>query len=281
MQELTIFENETFGAVRTMIDEEGNPLFCGRDVALALGYATPTKAINSHCKGVAKMATPSAGGVQTMIFIPESDVYRLVIKSKLPAAVQFEQWVFKTVLPAIRKHGGYLTREALLDIYKDREKLSDFLKQMTALAEENGLLSTEQDMLTSKAQYFDIVMDRSSLSNFQTTAKAFHIPQKQFIAFLVCAKYLFRDSQKRYQPMQKYVSNGVFVIKEFYDKEKHYAGLQTLITPKGRSKIFNVLVDAGLIVPTKEGSPPLLHDSDSFKSIYPQETATADCSADL
>ena len=106
--EIKIFENEEFGSVRT-IEIDGKPYFCGNDVAGALGYVEKAKAIRTHCKGVSKMDIPTNGGVQTMSFIPEGDIYRLIIRSKLPSAEKFERWIFDEVLPSIRKHGAYAT----------------------------------------------------------------------------------------------------------------------------------------------------------------------------
>ena len=97
MNELQIFKNDMFGEIRT-IDEEGRVLFCGKDVALALGYAIPHKAIQTHCKGVLKRNIPTNGGKQEMLFIPEGDIYRLATKSELPNAELFESWIFDEVL---------------------------------------------------------------------------------------------------------------------------------------------------------------------------------------
>lgn len=106
MNNLKVFENPAFGQVRT-IDENGKVLFCLTDVAKALGYGNTRDAINRHCKGVVKRDTPTPSGVQSMNFGPEGDVYRLIIHSKLPAAEEFEKWVFDEVLPSIRKTGVY------------------------------------------------------------------------------------------------------------------------------------------------------------------------------
>lgn len=100
------FENNT---VRIIQDEHGNPLFCANDVAKVLGYARPADAITAHCKGSANyrpLETP--GGIQRVRFITEGDMYRLIASSKLPAAERFERWTYDTVLPSIRKTGGYI-----------------------------------------------------------------------------------------------------------------------------------------------------------------------------
>lgn len=106
MNELQIFNSEEFGEIRT-IEIDGKPYFVAVDVATALGYATPRDAISRHCKGVVKHDTPTSSGVQQMSYINEGDLYRLIMKSKLPSAEKFESWVMDEVLPTIRKTGGY------------------------------------------------------------------------------------------------------------------------------------------------------------------------------
>lgn len=104
--ELQTFNSTQFGELRTA-EIEGKIYYCGNDVARALGYANPRKALNDHCRGVTKRDTPTNGGVQPLSFIPEGDVYRLTARSKLPQAEKFESWVFDEVLPQINHTGGY------------------------------------------------------------------------------------------------------------------------------------------------------------------------------
>lgn len=118
MNEIQIFNNPQFGEIRTL-SENGKILFCGNDVAKALGYVNPRKALSDHCKGVTKRDTPTAGGVQQMSFISEGDIYRLAAKSELPGADKFESWIFDEVLPAIRKTGTYTIPD------KSRESLAE------------------------------------------------------------------------------------------------------------------------------------------------------------
>ena len=111
---IQIFKHKEFCNIRTMIGEHGEPLFCGKDVAEALGYGNPQKAIRDHVfledKGVNEMGTP--GGTQKAIFINESGLYSLIIGSKLESARKFKRWVTREVLPSIRKHGGYMVVKA-------------------------------------------------------------------------------------------------------------------------------------------------------------------------
>lgn len=108
--EIQIFNNPKFGNVR-MIEENGNVLFCGNDVASALGYKSPKDAISTHCRGAVKRRlTDALGREQETVFISEGDIYRLAARSKLPGADEFESWIFDEVLPSIRKTGGYQTK---------------------------------------------------------------------------------------------------------------------------------------------------------------------------
>ena len=106
MNELQIFNSEEFGDIRTA-EIDGKPYFVGTDVAKALGYSNPRDAVSRHCKGVVKRDTPTSSGIQSMSYINEGDLYRLIMKSKLPSAEKFESWVMDEVLPAIRKTGSY------------------------------------------------------------------------------------------------------------------------------------------------------------------------------
>lgn len=100
MNELQIFTNEEFGEIRTM-EIDGKPYFAATDIAKALGYTSPRDAIARHCKGGVKHDTPTSSGIQNMSYINEGDVYRLIMRSKLPSAERFESWVVDEVLPSM------------------------------------------------------------------------------------------------------------------------------------------------------------------------------------
>ena len=107
MNELKIFNSGEFGEIRT-IEIDGKPYFVGADVAKALGYKDTVNALKQHCRGVVKHhLTDSLGRNQEASFITEGDLYRLIMKSKLPSAEKFESWVMDEVLPTIRKTGSY------------------------------------------------------------------------------------------------------------------------------------------------------------------------------
>lgn len=149
MNELKIFENRNFGSMRT-INEDGKMLFCGSDVAKALGYDQPHKAISAHCRYSTKCTIPhpqSPSKQIEMLFIPEGDLYRLIAHSQLPAADQFERWVFDEVLPSIRKHGAYLTPETAEKVLTDPTTIISICQNWKAdkerLAEANARIEAD------------------------------------------------------------------------------------------------------------------------------------------
>lgn len=111
MSNLQIFNNEKFGQVRTLVIN-GQPYVVGIDVARILGYARPSEAVTRHCRYTLKQSIPhpqSKTKTMEVNCIPEGDIYRLIINSKLPEAEKFESWIFDEVIPSIRRHGMYAT----------------------------------------------------------------------------------------------------------------------------------------------------------------------------
>ena len=237
MNELQVFENNQFGQMRT-ITENGNTLFCGSDVAKALGYTNAPDALTRHCRGIVKRDTPTSSGVQTMSFIPEGDVYRLITHSKLPTAEKFERWVFDEVLPTVRQTGAYMTPETIEKVLMNPDTIISLATQLKELQ-----TKVEQDK--PKVQYFDTLVDRNLLTNFRDTAKELHVAPKAFINFLLEKGYIYRDNKSRLRPYQAHAEKGLFEVKEFASEFNNKAGIQTLITPKGR-ETFRLLVGNGL-----------------------------------
>ena len=151
---MEVFRNNEFGSVR-IIQEGDKYLFCGIDVATALGYAKPRNAISAHCKGALKRGSLTAGGVQELTFIPEGDVYRLITHSKLPSAQRFEVWVFDEVLPAIRKHGAYMTQPILDQVMENPEVVLLMAQRMLEEKQKNEVLSGELRRAKPKADFYD------------------------------------------------------------------------------------------------------------------------------
>lgn len=152
MNELQIFNNNQFGEMRTI--EEGDKIFfCGADVAKALGYTNSSKALTDHCRCVTKRYIPHPQAPDKeieMSFIPEGDVYRLITHSKLPTVEKFERWVFDEVLPTIRKHGAYLTPEALERAMNDPDFTIGLLTALKNEREGRQIVETKVSMLSAE-----------------------------------------------------------------------------------------------------------------------------------
>ena len=157
MNNLTVFENPEFGAIRT-VELDGEPWLVGKDVATALGYKNPQEAIRTHVddedKGVSEILTP--GGKQSVPIINESGLYSLVLSSKLPTARKFKRWVTSEVLPSIRRTGQYSAKTSDTDL---RLKImamnarSRAASQMTRLWNAAGVRPADQALALNG--YFD------------------------------------------------------------------------------------------------------------------------------
>lgn len=240
---LTVFNNADFGEIRTL-EENGTVLFCGTDVAKALGYSNPSRSVNAHCRYLTKRYVPhpqASDKTLEMLFIPEGDVYRLIARSKLPTAERFESWVFDEVLPSIRKNGGYiagqetlspeeLMAKALLVAQKTIEEKDKLISRTSV---ELSAVKVENEIMRPKAGYFDEVVDRNLLTNFRETAKELGIKPKTFVNFLIEKKYIYRDKRGKLLPYED-KNDGLFEVKECFNEKTQWAGTQTLVTPKGR-----------------------------------------------
>lgn len=230
---IQIFENPDFGEVRTL-EEDGTVLFCGSDVAKALGYARPNDAVTQHCRATVKRRTPISGKMQDINFIPESDLYRLVFSSKLPTAEKFTDWVTSEVLPSIRRSGGYIAGQESMTPEELMAKALTVAQRTLAEREARiSQLSTQAAIMAPKADYFDELVERNTLTNFRETAKQLEVRPKAFVTFLLERKYIYRDKRGKLLPYAD-KNDGLFEVKECFNDKTHWSGTQTLVTPKGR-----------------------------------------------
>lgn len=159
MNEIKIFENAEFGSVRT-IEENGKVMFCGKDVAAALGYKDTVNALKAHCKedGVAiHHLIDSMGRKQAAKFISEGNLYRLTAHSSLPSAEKFESWIFDEVLPSIRKTGSYRVAQSRPD--KD---MNVKVKEMNARVRMSNQFLKIANVVTDSTQYKNILVAKSA-----------------------------------------------------------------------------------------------------------------------
>ena len=227
MNELQIFNNSEFGQIRTMTKDE-KTYFVGNDVAKALGYVETSKAIRTHCKGVSEMDIPTNGGIQKMKMITEGDIYRLVIKSQLPSAEKFENWIFDNVLPSIRKNGGYIANQ---------ENLTPEQIVANALVVAQNIINQKDrqiEEMKPKAEFFDCVADSKSAFSMNEVAKVLDykgIGRNKLFEFLREQGILDRYNV----PYQRYVDCGWFrVIEQKYVKDgEPVVTTKTLVYQKG------------------------------------------------
>lgn len=211
--DIQVFNNDQFGALRTY-DEDGQVLFCGKDVAKALGYKNTRDAMSKHCKGVAKRyPLRTAGGVQEFVFITEPDLYRLIVHSKLPTAEKFERWVFEAVLPSIHRTGGYM-------IAKQDETPEQIMARAVLVAQDTIERQKKQiDELKPKALFADAVAASDGTCLVGELAKMLkqngvNIGQNRLFSWLRENGYLGKTGSNRNVPTQRSMEQGLFRIKE-------------------------------------------------------------------
>ena len=219
MNDLQIFNNEEFGEIRT-ITKDNKTYFAGSDVAKALGYAIPHKAVQTHCKGVLKWNIPTSSGNQDVLFITEGDIYRLIMKSKLPSAEKFEKWVMEEVLPSIRKNGGYIAGQETLS---DEELLSKALVVAQRKIDEKNNIIAMQDSRIQGMIPKEIFADAVSASHTSILVgdlaklicqNGVQIGQKRLFEWLRENNFLIKSGSSRNMPQQRYVEQGLFEVKE-------------------------------------------------------------------
>ena len=241
--DMQIFKNEQFGEIRTVVID-GEPWFVAVDVCRALEIVNSRDAlsrIDEDEKGVVLTDTP--GGKQEVTTVNEPGLYSLVLGSRKPEAKVFKRWKTHEGIPSIRKNGGYIAgQETMSDVELMARAL---IVAQNVIEEKNRQISglTEENLLMKpKAEYFDDLVDRKLLTNFRDTAKELHLGQKRFIAFLTDNGYAYRDARGRILPHQKHVDAGLFEMKECRSERNRWAGMQTLITPRGR-ETFRLLLN--------------------------------------
>ena len=159
MNELRSFSNEEFGELN-ILEIDGKPYFPATQCARTVGHENPARAVRKFCKGVTQMVTPTEGCNQTVNFIPEGDLYRLIVHSRLPAAERFEKWVFEEVLPSIRQSGGYAPDMAQMIREEVRHAMQEAMDEIIRSAEMDAGVSAEEGM-EARAESSLIWMHRS------------------------------------------------------------------------------------------------------------------------
>ena len=241
------FENQQ---VRT-IEVENEPYFVGKDVAEILGYSNPSKALMDHVDSDDKLNNESLSslGQRGGWLINESGLYSLILSSKLPNAKKFKRWVTSEVLPAIRKHGGYLTEQKLEEALLNPDTLINLATQLKQ--EREGRLIAEQRVneLTPKASYYDKVLSNKALVTITVIAKDYGMSGKAMNALLheLGVQYKQGTTWLLYARYQKngWTHSETVMITDKDGNEK--AVLNTKWTQKGRLGLYELLKRKGYL----------------------------------
>lgn len=248
--EIKIFDNAEFGKVR-IIEENGKPLFCGKDVAEALGYALPRKAISDHCRWVLKRNVPhpqSPDKQMEIIFIPEGDVYRLITHSKLPSAEKFEKWVFDEVLPDIRKHGVYMTDNMIARVQQNPELIYIMADTLMKEHQKNQELTQSLEEAQPKVEFHDKVLMAPETLTITQIAKEYGKSGREMNALLhdIGIQYKVNGQWVLYA---KYANQGY--TKDVTCQKEHDGVIDTYVntqwTHKGRKFLYKELKQRNIL----------------------------------
>ena len=247
MSSIQIFNNPEFGDIRT-VDLNGEPWFVGKDIAAALGYSNPQKAIRDHVdaldKGVNEMDTP--GGKQQMPIINESGVYSLIFGSKLEGAVRFKRWVTGEVLPTLRKHGAYMTPQKIEEVLLNPDTIISLAQQLKEEKAKNAKLAPA-------AEYARNFLLASGGRLVSSIAKDYGMSAQRFNQILNALDIQYRKGGQ-WMLYQKYTGKGYTETRVNlipHNDGRTHQHPETLWTARGCAFLSKQLAKAG-IFPTKQ-----------------------------
>ena len=231
------------GSPIRVVEVDGVPNFVASDVARALGYTNASKALNDHCKGVTiRYPLDTPGGVQQVRFITEPDVLRLIMGSRLPAAQQFERWVFETVLPAVRRHGLPAAAQFAVP-----QTLPEALRLAADLAESNAALTVQVAAQAPKVAALARIAEAEGALCLTDAAKHLQMPPARLIAWLASSSWIFRrHGMGPWVGYQHRIEQGYLVMKVVLRKvdsdgvvtDRQFE--QVRITPRGLARLAHI-----------------------------------------
>lgn len=242
--------------VRTM-QINGEAWFVGKDVATVLGYTNPSKALKDHVDDEDKLNNESLTslGQRGGWIINESGLYSLILSSKLPSAKRFKRWITSEVLPAIRKHGAYMTDQKIEEILLNPDTI---IKLATELkSEREGRLIAEQRVneLTPKATYYDLVLKNKSLVTITQIAKDYGMSGQELNSKLHELKVQYKQGATwlLYSKYQRtgWTHSDTVMVKRKDGTQK--AVMQTKWTQKGRLGLYDLLKNHDILPLIEQG----------------------------
>ena len=258
---LKVFEKEEFGSIRIEV-VEGNILFNLEDVSKILGLDQRDVKKRLIKSGIFddKVEMMENGIFIPSVYISEPNFYRCVMQSRKPEAEKFQDWVVEEVLPSIRKHGAYITKEKLVEIYNDPREMA---KLFTELADERDLrIATQKELeeVKPKADYYDKILDSKYLLNVTTISKSLGLTAQSLNKILLKMGVITGLDKKKtaYGLTYRYCDKGYGNVKEFpiFDKEGNLKFYKKLLvyTEKGKEMICKLLIKKGFIKTNEDGS---------------------------
>ncbi|MDR2559777.1 MAG: phage antirepressor KilAC domain-containing protein [Oscillospiraceae bacterium] len=234
-------QHTEFGELEVLMIGE-KPYFPATESAVILGYKNPHDAVLKHCKGdalVNREVIDSLGRKQKVKFIPEGDLYRLIIRSKLLAAEQFERWVFDEVLPTIRKHGAYVTDELLKRLADKTDEADALLNALKRERQSREFVETFSTALVPKARYYDVILQCKEAIAVSVIAKDYGMTAVKFNRML-------RDAEIQYKIrgtwlLRNKYSNCGYTVSRTYHLGNGQTAIHTYWTQRGRKFLYDFL----------------------------------------
>lgn len=249
MNDLKIFENEAFGAVR-VVERDGEPWFVARDVCECLELGNPRTSIallDEDEKGVHTMDTP--GGQQEMSIVSEAGLYSLILRSRKPEAKAFKRWITHEVLPAIRRHGAYLTPDMVEKVISDPDTIIRLATDLKTEREKRIALEAQAEADRPKVVFAEsIEVAKTSIlvgemAKLIKQATGYDIGQNRFFDWLRDSGYLHKGGSQRNMPTQRCIEAGWMEIKEgsrIGSSGECHITRTTKITGKGQIYFINL-----------------------------------------
>ena len=255
MKDLKIFNNEEFGQVRTSIINE-EPYFVLNDVCMILDINNPSQAKSRLNRDgvISNEVIDSMGRTQLANFINESNLYKLVFQSRKPEAERFGDWVTSEVLPAIRKHGAYMTDGVIERTLTDPDYLIMLATNLKEEKAKRALAEAQNEKNKPKVLFADTVSASSRSCLMGELAKMISqeairqgrinekIGQNKLFAWMRNNGYLCKSGERKNQPLQQYVEQGLFEMKKgsYVDsKGANVITTTTKVTGKGQIYFIN------------------------------------------
>lgn len=229
--EMQVFENEAFGSIRT-VEIDGDPWFIAADICRALDIKNPTAALQRlDPDEKAKFNLGLSGGATNCV--SEFGMYSLILASRKPEAKEFRRWITHEVVPEIRRHGAYSTKGTLDAFVQNPELIVEMAQSLLREQEYNRNLKQQLESALPKADYYDSFVSMDGCSSLRVTAIELGIPEREFSAYLLEHKYLYRSRSKRLMPYAEYTKCGYFVIRDYYPPDGELCQY-TLFTCRGK-----------------------------------------------